>query len=138
MGLVYATIDLINGFDLLDAKRHRIREEEVRQMQVRMLVGGGAYMLCINERIQAHLQLTVRERKLCEVADKKWVECDVVSPVDIKFGNRGATCSAYVLPGDSEPLLGSIPFGQLDVVIDVERQEMVVNPKHPDGAVFRI
>jgi len=136
--MVYATIELINAMDVSDARRHVIGEDGIRRTDVRMLVGNGAYMLCINENIQTYLKLPVRERRQCEIARGKWLKCDVVGPVEIKFGNRRGTCSAYVLPGDSEPLLGSIPFGQLDVVIDVVVQEMIVNPKHPDGAVHRI
>jgi hypothetical protein len=136
--MVYATIELINAMDVLDERRHMIGEEGIRRMDVRMLVGNGAYMLCINENIQSGLQLPVRERRQCEITRGKWLECDVVGPVEIRFGNRSGTCSAYVLPGDSEPLLGSIPFGQLDVVIDVVQQEMVVNPRHPEGAMHRL
>jgi clan AA aspartic protease len=103
-----------------------------------MLVDSGAYMLTINENIQAYLQLPFRERKRCEIADGRIVECDVVGPVDVKFANRSATCNAFVLPGDSEPLLGAIPLEELDVVIHSKRQELVVNPLHPEGAVLRL
>jgi hypothetical protein len=101
MGFVYATIDLINGVDLLDARRHMIREDEIRRMSVRM-------------------------------------ECDVVGWVEIKFGNRRANCDAHVLPGNSEPLLGAIPMEIMDVVIEMKRQELVVNTLHPEGAMHRI
>jgi len=138
MGYVYAEIELINGMDALDAKRNIIGEEEVRRTRVTMLVDSGAYMLTINENIQAYLQLPFRERKRCEIADGRVVECDVVGPVDVKFENRTATCNAFVLPGNSEPLLGAIPLEELDVVIEARRQQLVVNPKHPDGAVYRL
>jgi clan AA aspartic protease len=138
MGNVYAEIELINGEDLMDARRHRIGEEEIRRMRVTMLVDSGAYMLTINENIQAYLQLPLRERKRCEIADGRIVECDVVGPVDVLFANRRTACAAFVLPGDSEPLLGAIPMEEMDVLIDMKRQELVVNPKHPDGAVLRL
>ena len=138
MGQVYAEIELINTMDILDARRHDIGEEEIRRMQVNMLVDSGAYMLTINENIQSYLQLPFRERKQCEIADGRVVECDVVGPVDVKFANRRTTCAAFVLPGDSEPILGRIPMGVMDVQIDMQRQELVVNPKHPDGAILRL
>jgi hypothetical protein len=62
----------------------------------------------------------------------------VVGPVDVEFENRKATCNAYVLPGDSEPLLGAIPLEELDVIIHAARQELIINPLHPEGAVLRI
>lgn len=42
MGLVYAEITLINGEALILAKRHIIGEEEMKQMNVSMLVDSGA------------------------------------------------------------------------------------------------
>ncbi|MEO6723607.1 MAG: hypothetical protein ABIN67_24785 [Ferruginibacter sp.] len=38
MGLVYAEITLINGADLVLARKHIIGEEEIKQMTINMLV----------------------------------------------------------------------------------------------------
>ena len=138
MGQVYTEIELINGQDILDGRRHLIGEEEIRHMRVIMLVDSGAYMLTINENIQAYLQLPFQERKRCEIADGRIVEYDVVGPVFVRYGNRNTTCNALVLPGNSEPLLGAIPMEEMDIFIDMRRQELVTNPKHPDGAVLRL
>src|SRR5258707_4451625 len=116
MGFVYAEIELISSVDLVNAQRHIIGEEEIKSTRVTMLVDSGAYLLCINENIKAYLQLPCRERKRCEIADGRIVECDIVGPVDIKFANRRTACNAYVLPGDSEPLLGAIPLEEMDVI----------------------
>lgn len=58
------------------------------------------------------------------MADETIIECDIVAPVEIKFKNRRCTCSAIVLPGNAEPLLGAIPFEDMDVVINPQRQEL--------------
>jgi len=55
----------------------------------------------------------------------------VVGPIMVKFKNRTATCSALVLAGNSEPLLGAIPLEEMDVLIHPQRQELIVNPEHP-------
>ncbi len=73
MGLVYATIELINGEDLILAKRHIIGEEEIKRMSFRMLVYTGAYNLCINEEIQEQLQFPVVEKRKAETADGRVV-----------------------------------------------------------------
>lgn len=138
MGFVYAEIELINAGDVICARRHLMGEEEIRRMRVTMLVDSGAYSLAINENIQAYLQLPFRERKRCQTADGRIMDCDVVGPVEVRFANRDTACNAYVLPGDSEPLLGSIPMEEMDVLIDLRRQELVVNPLHPEGAVLRM
>jgi clan AA aspartic protease len=138
MGLVYAEIELINGGDLEMARRNIIGQEEVKRMRVNALVDSGAYMLCINENIQEQLQLPVVEKRKGQMADGSIVEYNVVAPVELKFKNRRSTCSAMVLPGDSEPLLGSIPLEDMDVLIHPLRQELIVNPDHPYFAQMKL
>jgi clan AA aspartic protease len=131
MGLVYANITLINGGDLEMAQRHIIGEEEVKKMDVNMMVDSGAYMMAINESIQAQLELRFIEKRKAILADGSVKEYDVVGPIHVKFQNRTAICSAMVLQGDSEPLLGAIPMEEMDVLIHPRRQELIVNPEHP-------
>ena len=138
MGLVYAEIKLINGEDLILAKRHIIGEEEVKEMYVNMLVDTGAYMLAINENIQEQLQLPVIEKRKAQLANGSIEEYDVVGPVEVRFKNRQCTCRAMVLPGDNEPLLGSIPMEDMDVLIHPLRQELIVNPDHPYFAQMKM
>ena len=100
-------------------------------MSVKMLVDTGSFNLCINEEIQAQLQFPVVEKRQAITADGRIVECDMVSNVEVRFKNRATTCRAMVLPGDCEPLLGAIPLEDMDVLIDPQRQELIVNPDHP-------
>ena len=138
MGLVYAEITLINGEDLILAKRHIIGKEEVKQMNVSMLVDSGAYMLAINESIQEQLKLPVIEKRKAQMANGSIEEYDVVGPVEVRFKNRQSTCRAMVLPGDNEPLLGAIPMEDMDVLIQPLRQELMVNPDHPYFAQMKM
>ena len=138
MGLVYAAIKLINGEDLVLARRHIIGEEEVKEMTINVLVDSGAYMLAINENIQAQLQLPVIEKRKAQLANGSIEEYDVVGPVEVRFKNRQSTCRAMVLPGDNEPLLGSIPMEDMDVLIHPLRQELIVNPEHPYFAQMKM
>ena len=138
MGLVYADIELINAIDEGMAKRNVIGDEEVRRISINMLVDSGAYMMAINESIQAQLGLPFVEKRKVQVADGRVVEYDVVGPVNVKFANRKALCSAFVLPGDSEPLLGAIPMEEMDVLIHPQRQQLIVNPEHPNYAVLKM
>src|ERR1700733_846684 len=125
MGLVYADIELINGYDLENARLHIIGEEEVRRMRANMLVYSGALMLCINESIQEQLQFPVDEKRAAETSDGRIIECDVVKGVELRFRNRKTTCRAMVLPGNSEPLLDAIPLEDMDVLIHPQRQELI-------------
>lgn len=138
MGIVYADIELINEDDRALARRHVIGEEEVRRVKLNMLVDSGAYMMAINETIQSQLELPLLEKRKVQLASGQVVEYDVVGPIDVRFANRRALCSAFVLPGDSEPLLGAIPMEEMDVLIHPRRQELVVNPEHPNYAVLKM
>ena len=138
MGLVYVEVELVNGEDLVLARRHIIGEDEVKRMPVKMLVDTGAYMLAINESIQEQLQIPVVEKRKAELANGHIVEYDVVSPVEVLFKNRRCNCSAMVLPSSSEPLLGAIPMEDMDVLIHPQRQELIVNPEHPYFAQMKM
>jgi len=138
MGLLYADIKLINGEDMVLAKRHIIGEEEVKEMTINMLVDSGAYMLAINETIQEQLKFPVMEKRKAQMANGSIEEYDVVGPVEVRFKNRQSTCRAMVLPGDNEPLLGSIPMEDMDVLIHPQRQELIVNPEHPYFAQMKM
>lgn len=136
--MVYAEIELINSDDLALVRRNILGKEEVRSMQVKMLVDSGAYMMAINETIQSQLELPFIETRKVQVADGRVIEYDVVGPVDVRFSNRKSTCTAFVLPGDNEPLLGAIPMEEMDVLIHPQRQELIVNPEHPNYAVLKM
>ena len=138
MGLIYADIELINGEDLVLARRHIIGEEEVKRMPTRMQVDTGSAYMCINENIQEQLQLPVIERRKGQLANGHIVEYDVVGPIEVRFQNRRCNVDAMVLPGDSEPLLGAIPMEDMDVILHPQRQEMVVNPDHPYFAQMKL
>jgi hypothetical protein len=138
MGLVYADIELINAEDLALMRRHIIGEGEVKRMRLNIIANSGAWMMAINETIQQQLDLPFVEKRKAQMASGEVVEYKVVGPVMIKFANRTATCNAFVLPGDSEPLLGAIPMEEMDVLINPQRQELIVNPEHPNYAQLKM
>ena len=138
MGVVYADIELINAVDIAMARRNLIGDEEIRRMHLNMLVDSGAYMMAINETIQSQLEFPFIEKRKVQLASGEVVEYDVVGPIEVRFANRRAVCSAFALPGDTVSLLGAIPMGEMDVLIHPKRQELIVNPQHPYYAVLKM
>ncbi len=138
MGLIYTEIQLINIVDSELAKRHIIGIEEIKQITTTALVDTGSIMLAINEEVQSQLQLPLVEKRTVQTADSKIQQLDVVGPVEIRFKNRKCITSAFVLPGDSEVLLGAIPLEEMDVLIHPQRQELIVNPDHPYMAQLKL
>lgn len=131
MGMVYADIELINGFDLMKAEAGELPESEIRRMTVRMLIDSGCGTLAINDNIRTQLGLRKREERTMQMADESVVTLDVAGPVEIRFENRRSNLDAVVLPGEAAPLLGAIPMQDLDVLIDPHRHRLIVNPEHP-------
>ncbi len=82
--------------------------------------------------------MAVVEKRKAQLVNGSIVECEVVAPIELRFKNRQTTCRAMVLPGDSEPLLGSIPLEDMDVLIHPLRQELIVNPDHPYFAQMKL
>jgi clan AA aspartic protease len=138
MGLVYADVELINGEDLILARRHYIGEDEIKRMHVNILVDTGSYMLCISESIQEQLSLPVKEKRKAQLANGTIEEYEVVGPIELRFKNRRCNVDAMVLKGDNEPLLGAIPLEDMDVLIHPNRQELIVNPEHPYFAQMKL
>ena len=138
MGLTYADIELINAEDLGLARKYIISDEEVKKLQLNILVDTSSYNLCINETIQSQLDLPFLEKRKGQLADGSIHEYDLVGPIVLKFKNRQTVCNALVLSGDNEPLLGAIPLEDMDVLIHPLRQELIVNPDHPYYAQMKI
>lgn len=134
MGLVYAEIELISTVDVALHSRGFLPEDKIKRMRTRALVDTGAYMLVITDNIRQKLDLPLIQEQVFRLADDSEIKGEVVGPVEIHFENRSTTARAVVLPGAEEPLLGSIPLEDLDVVIDPKQQRLIVNPKSPDIA----
>ena len=137
MGLVYADIELINADDLALVRKHIIGEE-VKRMNVSMLVDTGNVYMCINETVQEQLQLPIVEKRKGQLADGSIVEYEVAGPIEVRFKNRRCVVDAMVLQGGNELLLGSIPLEDMDILIHPQRQELIVNPEHPYFAQMKM
>jgi hypothetical protein len=70
MELVYADIELINSGDMEMARRYMIGEEDIKRMNVNILVDTRAYNLCINESIQEQLDLPFIEKRKAQLANR--------------------------------------------------------------------
>ena len=78
------------------------------------------------------------EKRKAVMADGSILEWDVVWPIELRFKNRKVICSAIVLKGDVESLLGVIPMEEMDVLIHPLREELIVNPEHPYFAQLKL
>ena len=136
MGLTYANIELLNGGDVEMQRRNYLAKDEIRQIEVNMLVDSGALMLVINEEIRQALGLSIIDHRPSQLADGTRLELPVAGSIMVRFEGRFCTTNALVLPDDNEPLLGAIPLEEMDLWVNPARG--VLTPIHPEGPVMTL
>lgn len=134
MGAVYADIELTNRDDLALVRAGAREPTAVRRETVRALADSGATVLVIPESVASRLGLATVGRRLVAIADGTVKECDLVGPVEIRFGNRNSISTAIAMPGDVQVLLGQVQMEEMDLIIDPLKQELIPNPASPDRA----
>ena len=138
MGLTYATIEVSNGYDISRSEDGIINKSEIRRWSGEMLVDSGAIRMAINEEIKAQLGLKGGMITPVTLANGTVTNIELVGNLIVRFGNRTCYTDAFVLPGNTEPLLGAIPMEGMDLAIIPAESRLDYNPNHPDGALFSL
>ncbi len=122
MGTTYAELKLTNLFSK-------------QAVTVRALVDTGATFMCVTEQIAIQLGFDTSEvtRHIVTLADGRQLKVPRIAPIEIVFGNRSYITEALVL-GD-EALMGVLPLEAMDLLVDPLREQLIVNPAHPNFPV---
>ena len=122
MGATYAELKLTNLFNK-------------QSINANALVDTGATFMCVTEEMALQLGFDVAEvaGHVVTLADGRQIKVPRIAPIEIIFGNRSYVTEALVL-GD-EPLMGVLPLEAMDLMVDPLRQQLVVNPAHPNFPV---
>lgn len=131
MGAVHVTLDLENTIDADNAESGLAPPGQVRRYSVRALVDTGAVLLVLPEDIVDHLGLKRRGKSVVTFADDRKADWDSAGPVTLRIGNRSGVFECLVAPPTTEPLLGQIPLGRMDLLIDPLKQQLTVRPESP-------
>lgn len=131
MGIFRQKIKVINYNDLVVFRAGYIREEQVREMEISFLIDSGAFMICINENIQQQLGLPIVSEQEAMLADGTTKLLKMCTGLEVRIFNRRTLTDAIVLPGNAEPLFGSIPMEALDVIIEPKAGEIRLPPDRP-------
>ena len=135
MSIVSTELTLKNGTDVVDAKRGLIKANEVRQMTVKAVVDTGAWTMVINEETRDRLGLDDDGYGEANLADGKQEVYPMAGPLEVWWKNRHHICSALVLPGAKDVLLGAIPLEGMDLTVNPLRELVGV---HGDIVLHRI
>ena len=138
MGLTYATIELVNQYDEYKHHDGEIDANEIRRWSGEMFIDTGAIRLAINEEIRTQLGLRKGMMTNVTLADGSLTQIEMIGGVKVRFGDRICYTGAFVLPGNTEPLMGCIPLEEMDLVVIPSENILEYNPKHPDGALFSL
>ncbi len=122
MGTTYAELKLTNLFSK-------------QSVTIRALVDTGATFMCVTEAIAVQLGFDTTEvsRHIVTLADGRQLKVPRIAPIEIIFGNRSYITEALVL-GD-EALMGVLPLEAMDLMVDPLREQLIVNPAHPNFPV---
>ena len=122
MGLTYAPLSIKNYFNQKSA-------------DIKALVDTGATFMCVTEEIALQLGFDLQEvsQQYVTLADGRQIKVPKIAPVEISFANRSYVTEAIVL--GNEPLMGVLPLEAMDLMVDPLRQQLVVNPAHPNYPV---
>lgn len=138
MGLTYATIELTNQYDEYKAQEGLLPIDEIRRWSGEFMIDTGAIRMAINEDIRQKLGLKKGIPMNVAMADGSIRQREIVGGIKVRFGDRTCYTDAFVLPDNTEPLLGAIPLEGMDLVVIPSENRLEYNPKHPDGALFSL
>jgi clan AA aspartic protease len=122
MGATYAELKITNLFNKQSVK-------------VNALVDTGATFMCVTEEEALQLGFDIGEvaMHVVTLADGRQIKVPRIAPIEIVFANRSYVTEALVL--GNEPLMGVLPLEAMDLMVDPLRQQLVVNPAHPNFPV---
>ena len=135
VGVFTTEIELSNEADEILVRRGYWELSGIRREVVSAVVDSGATMLVIPSDLAGRLGLDVVDRKFIGIADGSVLECDVVGPVKIRFGDRTSIGSAISMPARANVLLGALQMEEMDLIIDPLGQRLIPNPRSPDRAM---
>jgi clan AA aspartic protease len=124
MGLVHAEITLKNAWDVINVRRGIMKEPEIRQANVKVVVDTGAMTLVINEQLRQQLGLGIVGAKQATLANNAKETVQIAETVEIHWKNRSMTCQPWVV-GAGRILLGAIPLEDMDLIVDPAGEELV-------------
>jgi clan AA aspartic protease len=135
MGHVNTKITLKNLRDTFKVKDGLIKEPEIRQATVDVMVDTGATTLVINEQLFQQLGLDVIGKREISLANDATETCKLTEPLEINWEDRSVAMSAVVVKDAPEFLLGVLPLEGMDLMVDTVNQRLV--GAHGDHTVYR-
>jgi predicted aspartyl protease len=136
MSVFSEEITLVNPVDVGKAREGIIKESEVRRLTVDALVDTGAWTLVIGEATRKKLGLEIMGPSTSEAADGVVVAGFNTEPVTIYWHDRYTACTAFVLPNETEVLLGALPLEGMDLMVYPKGERLI--GVHGDQPMYKV
>jgi predicted aspartyl protease len=136
MGEVRVQVRLTNAADLERVRLGELAPEQVRHYTASALVDTGATRSVLPVFVVEQLGLGIAEEVRVEYADGRQQELAVSGPLRFELLDRRTFDDAFVL--GTEVIIGQTVLEKTDLLVDCKGQQVLPNPRHPDGPVFRL
>lgn len=138
MGRVLTEATIENLRDLWDAKRGLMGEESVRRLDLSdALVDTSATLLSLPTRLIQKLGLEKTGSKRV-TSSTGGGEADIYTAVRLTIQGRSCTMDVMEVPDDVPALIGQLPLGHLDFVVDLRSRTLIGNPAHGGEHVYEL
>jgi len=138
MGRVVTEARIENLKDLWDFKRGMMPAEKARFLAVSdALVDTGATLLSVPMRLiqQLGLEITGTKRVTSSVGTS---EANMYEAVRLTIQGRSCTMDVMEVPDEVPVLIGQIPLGHLDFVVDLRNRTLIGNPAHGGEHMYEL
>ena len=134
MGKIIQKAKIQNTLDLGIAKTGQIPADQVREIEVELLVDTGAAMLCLPIDMIESLGLFERGKRRAITGNGEVIR-RIFSPATVYVQDREADVNVMELPLGTPPLLGYLPLESLDLYPNPKKQILEGNPQY-DGKMI--
>jgi clan AA aspartic protease len=128
MGKVIVKVKLANYGDLY-LRGLNLTRKKVRQTDVEVLVDTGATRLYLKPSVIKKLGLKKTDTVRSQTTNGSCL-CFKYEPVQLELIGRKEIFDVLEVPEHVPNLLGQVPLGILDLVVDSKRRKLIPNPAH--------
>lgn len=138
MGRTVTEATIENLQDLWDAERGLIPNDQIRRVTVNdALVDTGATLLSLPTRLIQ--QLGIKKHSTRRVTSSAGiVEAAMYDAVRLTIQGRDCTMDVIEVPDTVPALIGQLPLGHLDFIVDPVNRRLIGNPAHGGEHMYEL
>ncbi|NJP09286.1 MAG: hypothetical protein HC866_07190 [Leptolyngbyaceae cyanobacterium RU_5_1] len=115
---VYAAIELTSGTDLALIRAGKLPENQIRTLHIKAIVDPQISMLLVPEFVKHQLGLQLAAVQSTEITEGWWMQAEIYRYMQVQFENRRAIADVYVIPNQTDVVIGRSLMQAMDVLVD--------------------